>query len=273
MNTKLLIGAFFIGTVLTANAQSIVWSDNFNDENISDWSLIDADGDTMNWGDTFVVTDGPILITPVSLISRSWYEDVALTPDDWAITPPISLEYASGEILLTWIEQAGSEPFNEENYTVYVATSNDIAAFEASALKSDEVPGVNGEPATRSLDISSFAGQTIYVAFRHYNSTDMDFLSIDDVTVTAETLSTNNYLASQISIFPNPVNEVLNITNVENVQITGATITDLNGRIVKTAGFNGVSEAQINISNVASGIYILNIYSDKGLITRKIVKN
>lgn len=50
-------------------------------------------------------------------------------------------------------------------------------------------------------------------------------------------------------------------------------ITDLNGRVVKNVNAKGVSETQINISDLTTGMYFLNVQTDSGSGTTKIIKN
>ena len=50
-------------------------------------------------------------------------------------------------------------------------------------------------------------------------------------------------------------------------------ITDLNGRVVKQNSFTDVTNVQVNVSDLASGVYMMNITSDKGSVTKKIIKN
>ncbi len=274
MKKTLLCVGLFLGSLITANAQ-VIYSDDFNDEDISDWTLIDADGDGLQWGDIFQVTNGavpPVAATPVSLISRSW-QQVALTPDNWAITPAIVIPAGEGAVNLTWKAQAAAAAWSLEKYGVYVATSATPADLQASTVKWVGVHegGAAGTIINKTLDLSSFAGQTVYVAFRHFDCTDQDFLSIDDVTVT-RTLSTENFFKTNFAVYPNPATSVLNITSSNNAAINAASITDINGRTVKTVSMNAVSEAQINISDLTAGVYFLNVTSDAGTGTSKIVK-
>ncbi|GGG54769.1 T9SS-dependent choice-of-anchor J family protein [Epilithonimonas arachidiradicis] len=175
----------FLALGMCVSAQTY-FSDNFDDEDVSDWTRIDADGDGRNWADIFVVPDengNPT--TPVSLISRSWQVS-ALTPDNWIISPAINLTSATGTVSLNWKVKCAPFEWDKENYSVYVSTSNTTAALLASPVKFTETyddPENLGRQYSRTLDVSSFAGQTIYVAFRHHNVTDMDYISIDDVVV------------------------------------------------------------------------------------------
>ncbi|ESU28182.1 hypothetical protein FLJC2902T_15270 [Flavobacterium limnosediminis JC2902] len=97
-------------------------------------------------------------------------------------------------------------------------------------------------------------------------------LIIDNFTVT-QTLSTDDFISSKLSVYPNPVNNVVNISNAENLQINTVVINDINGRTVKTVNVNGVAETQINVSDLNSGIYFMNIETNEGTATKKIIKN
>lgn len=95
-----------------------------------------------------------------------------------------------------------------------------------------------------------------------------------NVVGTADTgAGVNEALASKLSVFPNPANNVINIANAENILVNGVVIADLNGRTVKNAKFDGVAEASVNIADLAAGVYMMTISSDKGTATKKIVKN
>jgi hypothetical protein len=75
---------------------------------------------------------------------------------------------------------------------------------------------------------------------------------------------------NDFAIYPNPASSVINVTNPKNVN--AVSITDLNGRIVKQQKFGNVTEAQVNISDLANGVYMMTVSSDSGSIVKKIVK-
>jgi hypothetical protein len=79
--------------------------------------------------------------------------------------------------------------------------------------------------------------------------------------------------ASKFSVSPNPANDFISVTNSDNILVSGISITDLNGRVVKQNSYTNVSDIQVNVSDLASGMYMMNITSDKGAVTKKIVKN
>lgn len=97
-------------------------------------------------------------------------------------------------------------------------------------------------------------------------------LIVDTFSV-SQTLKNTEFLDSKLSVSPNPANDFISVTNSDNILVSGISITDLNGRVVKLNSYTNVSDIQLNVSDLASGMYMLNITSDKGSVTKKIVKN
>lgn len=74
-------------------------------------------------------------------------------------------------------------------------------------------------------------------------------------------------------VSPNPAKDVIGISNSDNVILTDVSINDINGRTVKTLKVDNLSEVQINISDLNSGIYFMNITSESGTSVKKFIKN
>ncbi|MDQ7916940.1 T9SS type A sorting domain-containing protein [Mesonia sp. MT50] len=87
--------------------------------------------------------------------------------------------------------------------------------------------------------------------------------------VTDATLAVDSAIASQISMYPNPVNNVLNISVPSSIQIEGATMYDILG---KGTQVEVSANNTINTSSLASGVYLLTINTNEGNITKKVVK-
>ncbi|MFH1160589.1 MAG: C10 family peptidase [bacterium] len=82
-------------------------------------------------------------------------------------------------------------------------------------------------------------------------------------------------LESAVSVFPNPVSDklTLRITGIRE-QFLKADLMDINGKRVLTTGLTirkGIVEAQLDVSTLPSGIYMLLILGEKEITTRKIV--
>jgi len=128
--------------------------------------------------------------------------------------------------------------------------------------------------------VSGLTGPTVVkFAFRYFvtnggpQGANSDIIGIDTFSVDRATASTSDFFAKNFSVFPNPSTGIVNLASKNNTAINEVQVTDLNGRVVKNVNTNGVSEAQINISELTSGVYFLNIKTDAGSGTTKIVKN
>ncbi|MBC7643427.1 MAG: T9SS type A sorting domain-containing protein [Flavobacterium sp.] len=113
-----------------------------------------------------------------------------------------------------------------------------------------------------------------YVGLRNNTGivTTVSNLRIDTFKVIVNPLSTDNFLNSTFSLSPNPANKIITISNLENSNISEVTIVDLNGRVVKTKKFENVINIEMNIEDLTSGMYLLNITTSAGIITKKIIK-
>lgn len=69
----------------------------------------------------------------------------------------------------------------------------------------------------------------------------------------------------RLVVYPNPTSEILNISS--KIEVKKTIIFDFLGRKV----LETTKSEQINVSELSKGIYLLNIYSEKGKTTKKIV--
>lgn len=107
-------------------------------------------------------------------MSRSWYSDYYDAPnvDNWLISPQVTL---NGQ-LSYWARGNALYP---EHYEVYVSTTtSDTTAF--TLLYTPSI--VTDNWVEHTVDLSTYAGQQGYIAFRHTDN-DKDYLFIDDVLV------------------------------------------------------------------------------------------
>lgn len=76
----------------------------------------------------------------------------------------------------------------------------------------------------------------------------------------------NNNTLAKISIYPNPVKEIVNIKT--NVPVLEAEVYDYSGRKMVTSLMNN----QINVKHLTSGNYIVKIKTSNGISTEKFIK-
>ncbi len=86
------------------------------------------------------------------------------------------------------------------------------------------------------------------------------------------TLSVEDDLMASFAVMPNPASDVVSILNSKNIPLKAITVTDLNGRVVKRNQYSDVFTVDMNVSDLATGTYIMNIETDRGAVTKKIVK-
>lgn len=97
-----------------------------------------------------------------------------------------------------------------------------------------------------------------------------NFLEVDPQVIFTEdcALSISEFnLAENLSIFPNPVSSILNIE-------TSNSISFKKGKVYSTLGqlMYETSIKQINLENLSAGIYFVEVVTDKGSVTKKIIK-
>jgi len=252
-------------------AQQVVYTTDFTDDTYPGWIFYDQDGDGNNWGDQNQITDtSGGAVTPPSLISRSW-QGVPLTPDNWAVSPAIDLTNASGSIDLEYITQVAAQSWDEEKYSLYISSTDDINLLTGLTADFTEVLGDpldTGTPVTHNFDLSSYSGQIIYVVFRHWDCTDEDFLAIHSVEVTATTLSTNEFSKANFNYFVDN-NNYLNLS--ANEQIDNVSLHNLLGQRVLSQKLSAQDE-QINLNALSSGVYLAKVQIKGATKTFKIMK-
>lgn len=152
----------------------------------------DLDGDTNNWGvGSSSATTTTAGYTGNFAFSRSWISpSTALTPDNILYTPT-AFTVPSGASSLSFRvgTTQGGASFYKEHYSVYLTTVNPSTLTVATL--NAIIPVVNNAeiatPAGSTVitnNVSSYAGQTVYLVFRHHNTVDMNWMMIDDVILT-----------------------------------------------------------------------------------------
>ena len=95
---------------------------------------------------------------------------------------------------------------------------------------------------------------------------------VDNVSFLVDTdLGVNdNAFNNDISVYPNPANTFFEIKNNGNQELTFAKIFDLNGRLIRTIDLTQ-SSSNINVSNLANGLYFLEINSLNASTTERLI--
>jgi hypothetical protein len=95
------------------------------------------------------------------------------------------------------------------------------------------------------------------------------FFCLDNITLSAS-VSIQELAQNTFSFFPNPTNNVLNIKS-ENA-IEQLSITDMSGRTIKTINSNNTKQTSIDVADLTSGIYFIQVFSNGVPQVQKFIK-
>lgn len=260
MKKPLLIGALFLIQISNIDAQ--IFSEDFNAGIPATFTLTDVDGLTPHQNvAAFAGSFAAGTLTGQDCAgSTSWFSPVG-TADDWMATPAITLPISTSPISLQF-DALAQDPNFADGVEVYVSTTGATPAdFTATALYNTTASGEANPWTTRSIDLTSYAGQTIYIAFRN-NSTDKFILGIDNIVV-SELLDDNAQLVSADIDNVTAGNRTVDITikNSGATNITSMNIEwDFNGGAVTPVNITGINLASgqthtetVNLGSVAIG--------------------
>ena len=176
---------------------------DFEDGIPSDWNTIDADGDGYDWvlgsevGGIYLNAGGSLAGTghngSENMIVSGSYSNVAgaLYPDNYLVSPQVQL----GDVLTFWA-CAQDASYAAEHFGVAVSTTgnsdpDDFTTIQewtmtakGSGAKTSVTRSGNrtqGSWYQYTVDLSAYAGQQGYIAFRHFDCTDQFLLNLDDI--------------------------------------------------------------------------------------------
>lgn len=104
-----------------------------------------------------------------------------------------------------------------------------------------------------------------------YSASSNNIMYVDDVTLYNGdiTIGVDEFSADKFSVYPNPVKDMLNIKS--SVAVDNVTVYDLLGKVVLQENPGKISPA-INVSNLASGSYLVKVTIGDSSKTVKVLK-
>lgn len=146
------------------------------------WTTIDADGDYYDWfvwdpiAAGYDDTGDGIRLNGTKCATSASYQSVPLYPDNWLITPKVTFPASMS------FYAAGQDPsWAGEVFAVYVCTGD--PSNPDNFVKLTEDITATSPIEQYIVDLSEYEGMEGYIAFRHYNVSDMFRLNIDDVLI------------------------------------------------------------------------------------------
>lgn len=151
------------------------------------------------------------------------------------------------------------ELFTLPDYTTSATASDNCTA--APALSQDPAAGTDVGVGTTTVTITATddAGNTTTCTFDVVVD---EVLGINDAT-----------LENQLVLFPNPTAGTLTLVNNSSIVLTAITITDINGRTIKTIPMqNANTRTNFSIDELAQGMYFARIDSENSSAVKQIIK-
>ncbi|MES2543396.1 MAG: T9SS type A sorting domain-containing protein [Bacteroidota bacterium] len=162
------------------------------------------------------------------------------------------------------------------DYDLTVGNAQNAASQTTTISSEIKISNLAGEFLQKTFTYNTPVDGVYYFSFWNKtgpNATGTHALIIDAFTVSEALLGTKDFISSKFSVSPNPANNVIKVSNSENINVTAIAVTDLNGRVVKQQSYTDASNIQINVSDLSTGMYLMKITSDKGTAVKKIIKN
>ncbi|MDO5656404.1 MAG: T9SS type A sorting domain-containing protein [Flavobacteriaceae bacterium] len=257
---------------MVSNAQSVIFSQDFETQDMAGWLSADNDGDGIVW---------ELVLSSEQAQAQGWGEDMTLmmgsfaynlfpgqeaplNPDNLLITPLIDLP-ENQPIYLSFKIGTNVEFMNNHNFELYITEDFQDVETREEAFFTMNFEGISTAQDI-NLDISEFAGSSVYLVFRHFDSEAQFVLLLDDILVTTENLSTIENQNHVFAVYPNPTTEFVQIRTHEN--IIHSQLFDASGRALRVQ----LIQNKMNLSTLPAGLYMLKIKTENKTYFHKIIK-
>jgi len=205
-----------------------------------------------NWIHTYDNT-GKLIDTKV-LNDYYWFPAMAVFPDNAAPTVNSILpsQVSTGSPTIIDLKTVVSDEDNISAAIVKTIKSNSDENIVSAEINANEelilTPKIGGTA-------------TVVISFNSNGKVVEKSILVD-----TSTLGRDEFTKVQLSIYPNPVADYLNISTED--EIVDVVVYDVTGRTINTR----LNNSQIDVSNFAKGFYVINIVTDKANYTQKFIK-
>lgn len=133
----------------------------------------------------------------------------------------------------------------------------------------DPVTIVGQDPVAGTLLPDGTYTITIFAEDEYGNIGECTFeLTVESVLGIAD-----NKLENGVVLYPNPAVNTVTIANATTIQLEQAAIYDINGRLIQDIDLSGMTtEQSVDVSNLASGVYMVQIVGEEAQTVKRLVK-
>ncbi len=127
-----------------------------------------------------------------------------------------------------------------------------VTTTDYSSVGEGAIYNMNGE-VTGSFD-AGISAEAIAIDYR-------DFEAINET-----------FAANTFGFYPNPVNNVLTVSNTDRVTVDRVFVSDVTGRVIISKEVDGESSITLDFSGLNAGLYFVTVKGENRAFTSKIVK-
>jgi len=263
-------------------SQDTLWSTDCEDYATADYITVDSDGDTYGFGaiNTALTDTDPL---DVGFFSESYSNLVGpLTPDNWILSPEMTIPANTASVTISldvyasdsdWAGEKFSiglyesiEDIDGQPYTFHTETLTSAASASSPKTVSITIENVDA--------VTDFSNLTVRMFVRHWDCTNMYRFVIDNMSVAVtSSLSVEGFNTSDVELYPNPTNGLINIAGTDISNIKEISIFNQLGQKVMKLNASQLNNNSFDISDLNKGVYFAQLKDNSNNSkTMKIVK-
>ena len=182
--------------------------------------------------------------------------------NDWFITPAVAI---SNNTTFSFWARSANNTYGLEQFRVAVSTDDQNYTYIAGSSSSSISAPVTWTQYT--YDLSSYAGQTLYIAIICV-SNDVFAFFIDDINISGILSAENENFDNNVNIYPNPAKDIVTVSLPDdNAHID---IVNVLGQVVKSVNATSANET-ISLEGMEKGMYFFSIKMQDKTITKKVI--
>jgi len=272
----LLVGFF-------SYSQDPLWSTDCDDYATADYIVVDADGDTFGF-QAMNAAESELDPVTIAFFSESFHNDTltALTPDNWIFSPEMTIPANTESVTISVDVYAADSSWAGEKFSIGLYESVGTEDAQSLPFHTETLTSAASvdSPKTVSITIenvdavTNFSNLTLRMFVRHWDCTDMFRLVIDNMSVAVNSsLSVEGFNTSDVELYPNPTNGLINIAGTDISNIKEISIFNQLGQKVMNLNASQLNNNSFDISNLNKGVYFVQLKDNSNNSkTMKIVK-
>jgi hypothetical protein len=203
----------------------------------------------------------------------SGYAGGAVANEDWLVTPMLDLSGNYQNVTLSFEEAINYGGTIDDEQEVYVSTDYSGDASTATWTKLTVTGRAAGDSWTfvtvDPVSLNDYIGEaSVYIGFKYTSdATNAATWEVDDISIEVEEVGIANANVKDLTIYPNPAQNEVFVTGVEN--ITNVQVLSLDGKVVMSEQTNN---NRIDVSSMNDGMYIIRVISGNEVYTTRFVK-